>query len=128
KLDKPLEDLKALDKEFATSTEELERAALANLKQEIRTLETQLATAAGETREQDRRNSDVITGLVKQKEQAITRFDHLAVTALREHLKDDELSIVFRILNRELLELPVGKDGIAVTRQDQLLAALRRLL
>ncbi len=42
KLDKPLEDLKALDKVFAPFAEELERAALANLKQEIRTLETQL--------------------------------------------------------------------------------------
>jgi hypothetical protein len=128
KLDKPLEDLKALDKEFAAFAEELERAALVNLKQEIRTLETQLANAEGESREKAKRNFDVFTGLVKQKEQTIARFDHLAVTALRKHFKDDELSIVFRILNRELLELPVGKDGIAVSRQKELLAALRRLL
>ena len=128
KLDKPLEDLKALDKVFAPFAEDLERAALANLKQEIRTLETQLASAESESHEKAKRNFDVFTGLVKQKEQTIARFDHLAVTALRKHFKDNELSIVFRILNCELLELPVGKNGIAVARQKELLAALRYLL
>jgi predicted nucleic acid-binding Zn-ribbon protein len=128
KLDKPLEDLKALDKVFAPFAEDLEHAALANLKQEIRTLETQLANAESESHEKAKRNFDVFTGLVKQKQQTIAHFDHLAVTALRKHFKDNELSIVFRILNRELLELPVGKDGIAVSRQKELLAALRCLL
>jgi hypothetical protein len=128
KLDKPLEDLKALDKVFASFAEDLERAALVNLKQEVRTVETQLANAESESHEKAKRNFDVFTGLVKQKEQTIARFDHLAVTALRKHFKDNELSVVFRILNRELLELPVGKNGIAVSRQKELLAALRYLL
>lgn len=128
KLDKPLDDLKALDKEFAAFAEELERAALANLKQEVRALETLLASAEGESREKAKRNFDVFIGLVKQKEQTIERFDHLAVTALRKNFSDDKLNTVFRVLNRDLLELPVGKDGITVSRQEELLAALRRLL
>jgi hypothetical protein len=128
KVDKPLEDLKVLDKEFSGFPEELERASLANLKREIRTLETQLASAEGESREKARQKLDLYGGLVRQKEQTIARFDHLAVTSLRKHFSDGELNTVFRVLNRDLLELPVGKDGIAIARQEEILSSLRDLL
>lgn len=51
KVEKPLEDLKTMDKEFKGFPEELERAALENLRKEIRALELQLANAEGESRE-----------------------------------------------------------------------------
>jgi hypothetical protein len=128
KLEKPLEDLKVLDKEFAAFAEELEQAALANLKQEIRTLETQLANAEGKSREKARQKLVLYGSLVKQKEQTIARFDHLAVTKLRKHFHDEQLNLMFRVLNRDLLELPDGKDGVVVSRQEELLAILRSLL
>ena len=128
KLEKPLEDLKAQDKEFKDFLEELEKTALANLKREIRALETQLANAEGESREKARQKLDHYGGLAKQKEQTITNYDKLAITALRKHFSDDELNKIFRVLNRELLAQPIGKAGLVVSRQAELLAVLRRVL
>ena len=124
----PLKSIEAQDKEFADFSDDLERAALANLKQELRALETQLANAEGESHEKARRSFDFFSDEVKKKEQVIARFDRLAVTALRKHFKDDELNTLFRLLNRDLLEMPMGQDGAAISRQEELLATLRGLL
>jgi hypothetical protein len=124
----PLKSIEDQDKEFKGFPEELERAALGNLKREVTALETQLANADGETREKAKQKVDFFNERVLDKERTIKRFDHLAVTELRKHFKDHELSIVFRILNRDLLELPVGKDGIEISWQKELLAALRGVL
>ena len=128
KLEKPLDDMKALDKEFASFAEDLERATLANLKRDLRALETQLANAEGESREKAKQKVEFFSERVLDKERTIKRFDHLAVTALRKHFSDDELNTIFRVLNRDLLELPVGKDGVSISRQEELLAMLRGLL
>jgi hypothetical protein len=115
----PLKSLELQDKEFKGFPEELERTALANLKQ---------ANAEGESREKARQKLGLYGGLVKQKEQVITHFDKLAVTALRKHFTDEELNRGFRILNRELLAQPIGKEGIIVSREAEGLALLRDLL
>jgi energy-coupling factor transporter ATP-binding protein EcfA2 len=128
KRDKPLEDLKALDKEFGSFAEELERAALANLKKEIQSLEMQLASAEGESRDKANQKVAFFTEQVKTKEQTIEHFDRLVVTGLRKNFSDEELSTVFRLLNRDLLELPVGKNGVVVSRRDEVIATLRGLL
>ena len=65
---------------------------------------------------------------MKQKEQVIARFDHLAVTELRKHFSDDELNLVFRVLNRDLLEMPLGKNGAVISRREEIIATLRGLL
>src|SRR5437879_8938374 len=124
----PLKSIEAQDTEFKGVPVELDRAAISNLKQEVRELELQLASAEGESREKAKRNFDALADRVKQKEHAIARFDHLAVTALRKHFTDEELNTIFRLLNRDLLEIPVGKDGVTTSRQDELLERLRNLL
>src|SRR5256885_9307849 len=53
--------------------EQLERAALSNLKQEVRELELQLASAEGESREKAKRNFDALADRVKQKERSEER-------------------------------------------------------
>ena len=123
-----LDALAHSDREFANFVEDFERAALANLENEIRALDNQLANAQNESRERAKQRIEGCTGLVKQAEQTIARFDKLAVTALRKHFSDEELNTVFRVLNRELLEIPVGSDGIQVARQRDLITALRELL
>jgi energy-coupling factor transporter ATP-binding protein EcfA2 len=127
-LTKQLDDLAKLDREFADFVEDFERAALANLQKDIRTLENQLANAEGESKERARQKIEGCTGLVKQAEQTIVRFDKLAVTALRKHFSDEDLNTIFRILNRDLLEIPVGSDGIQITQERDLLTAIRELL
>jgi hypothetical protein len=128
KVEKPLEDLRALDKEFAGFTEELERAALGNLRNEIRALETQLASAEGESREKAKQRVTFFAERVKDKEQTIQRFDQLVITALRKNFSDQELNTAFRLLNRDLLELAVGKDGAVIARKDELAVTLHGLL
>src|SRR6266487_4756635 len=124
----PLKGIETQDKEFKGFPEEFERTALANLKREIRALEMQLANAEGESREKARQKLDLYGGLVRQKEQTIAHYDKLAVTALRKHFRDEELNAMFRVLNRELLELPVGREGIVISRQSELLTTLRSLI
>src|SRR5207302_5482901 len=116
------------DIDFAGFLEELERAALSNLKQDLRELQLRLDSAERETRERAKRNFDGFAKRVKQKEETIARFDHLAVTALRKHFSDEELNTIFGLLNRDLLEIPVGKGGVTTSRQDELLERLRNLL
>ena len=128
KLEKPLDDLRAQDQEFAGFTEELERAALGNLRNEIRGLETQIASAEGESREKARQRVTFFAERVKDKEQTIQRFDQLVITALRKNFSDQELNTAFRLLNRDLLELPMGKDGVVIARKDELIATLQGLL
>src|SRR6266478_1380677 len=124
----PLKSIEGQEKEFKEFPEELERMAVSNLRREIREVDVHLANAEGESCEKAKQKVAFFSERVSDKERIIERFDRLAVTALRKYFGDEELSSVFRILNRDLLELPVGKDGIAVSRQDQVLATLRGLL
>jgi hypothetical protein len=123
-----LNQLARLDDEFGGFTEEFERTALKGMQREISLLERQLAEAQGESREKIKAKLDLYSGLVQHQEQTIARFDHLAVTALRKHLGDDELKILFRLLNRDLLELPVGPEGVTIQRENDLLQGLNSLL
>jgi len=113
----PLKSIEAQDTEFKGFPEQLERAALSNLKQEVRELELQLASAEGESLRKPSRNFDALADRVKQKEYAIARFDHLAVTASASILRMKKLNTIFRLLNRDLLEIPVGKGGVTTSRQ-----------
>ncbi len=124
----PLKSIEDQDSEFKGFPSELERTALSNLKHEVRELELQLASAEGESRERAKRNFESLADRVKQKEEAIAHFDHLAVTALRRHFTDGELNTIFRLLNRDLMEIPVGPDGVTTSGQDELVERLRNLL
>ncbi len=128
RLEKPLDDLKKLDAEFASFAEPLEQAALANLKNEIQSLGTQLRNAEGESREKASQRVAFFSEQVRSKEHTIEHFDRLAITSLRKHFSDEELSSVFRLLNRDLLELPLGEGGVVVSRADEVVAHLRNLL
>ncbi len=123
-----ISEIAKLDDDFKGFIKEWESAALTNLETAIRTLENQLANAEGESREKARQKVDGCVLLVRQAEQTIARYDNLAVTALRKHFTDDELNTVFRLLSRDLLEIPVAKGGIQVLRQRDLLDSLRELL
>ncbi|HWQ90790.1 MAG TPA: hypothetical protein VN673_03895, partial [Clostridia bacterium] len=127
-LSSQLAELDRLEREFAGFVEDLERTAVANLKHTVRTLENQLANAGADQLEKARQRVAHYNQLVKHKEETICHFDHLAVTALRKQFSDDELNGMFRLLNPNLLELPVGTGGVDVKRQSELLAALRGLL
>jgi hypothetical protein len=128
KAEKPLDDLKTLHKEFASFAEELERAALNNLRTQIRSLEIQLSSAEGESREKAKQSVAFFTERVKAKEQTIERFDRLVITLLRKSFSDQELTTTFRLLNPDLLELPVGTGGVVIKQHEELIGTVRGLL
>jgi hypothetical protein len=123
-----LDELATLARQFAGFTEEMERTALQLMQREISALERQLADAQRESRDKVKVKLELYRDLVRQKEQTVARFDNLAVTALRRQFPDADLNTLFRLLNRDLLEIPVGPSGISVLREAELLDALRALL
>lgn len=122
-----LNELGLLEKEFSGFIEEMERPALTLLQREIAALERRLADAQRESREKVKTKLDVYHDLVRRAEQTVARFDHLTVTALRRHFADSDLNTLFGVLNRDLLELPIGPQGATVARESELLATLRSL-
>jgi hypothetical protein len=123
-----LTELGLLEKEFSGFVEEMERTALTLIQREIGALERQLADAQRESRDKVKSKLDLYRDLVRRTEQTVARFDHLAVTALRRHFADSDLNTLFRVLNRDLLELPIGSQSTAIARESELLATLRGLL
>lgn len=109
---------------FADFDPDLARAAERNLKNEELSLQRLLAEAGTESHDKARQKVELYSELVRHNQQAIANFDRLAVTALRRHFSDDQLSRVFRVLNFDLLETPVGPDGIEVRDEARLLGLL----
>lgn len=107
--------------------EGLARAALKNVETEARRVERQLADAAKETREKAETKLRVYRDLVNQKRLTIAHFDRALVTVLRQDLKDDELAPLALLFNFNLLEQPVGDDGIRLLRRGEFARLLRAL-
>lgn len=123
-----LGELEKMDREYAEFLVDFEQAALTKLKEEIRALENQIGASERETREKAVQKLAQFTDLVAQKERTIAQFDKLALTALRKNFSEEELSILFSLLNPALLEMPVSADGIEILRKKQLTAALREVI
>ena len=102
-------------------------AAEQNLQNEELRLKKLLGDAETKSREKAQQKIALYGDLVRHKQQTISNFDRLAVTALRRHFSDDELARAFRILNFELLETPLGDDGITVRSEERVLALVRVL-
>jgi hypothetical protein len=123
-----LKQLADADKEFSQYTPDLERAAIQTLEKQFSKLEEQLRAAENESREKAGQRRDFFQGQVRDKEQTIARFDKVAVTALRKHFGDDDLNRLFRLINPDLLEYPMGSDGISVLRERELVGTLREII
>jgi hypothetical protein len=110
---------------FADFNPELAEASRQNLKREEFRLSKLLSEAATESREKAQQKLDLYADLVKNREQTIANFDRLAITALRRTFSDDELDRVFRVLNFDILETPIGSDGIVIRDEARLLSVIR---
>jgi hypothetical protein len=112
---------------FAEFEHDLVKAAEANLRRDELRLSKLLSDAETETREKAQTKVELYAGIVRHKEESIANFDRLAITALRRHFTDEELARAFRVLSFELLETPVGLNGIEVRDEARLLDTLREL-
>lgn len=122
-----IDRLEAQGRVLADFNPDLARAAEQNLKREEARLVKLLSEAATESRDKAKQKIELYSTLVRQKEQDIANFDRLAVTELRRHLSDGDLSQAFRILNFELLETPLGTDGITSRDPDSLIKLIRQI-
>jgi hypothetical protein len=112
-------------KEFAGFADDLERAAVANVKEELRSLEDMLREAEKETREKALLKHHQCHGVVKRLNHAIEHFDRALITLLRNELRDTELEPLSRLFNFDLLELTIGDGGASIHSRSQLTAMLR---
>jgi hypothetical protein len=122
-----LNDISRQEKEHADFVEELARASLGNLTQAASRLERQLADAGRETREKAETKLTVYRDLVRQKRQTIAHFDRALVTVLRRDLSDAELAPLARLFNFQLLEQPVGPQGVQLHKREEFIRLLRAL-
>lgn len=115
------------EKEFSNFVEGLTCAALKNVEAEARRIERQLADAEKETREKAEAKLQIYRDKVMQKRRTIAHFDRALVTVLRHDLKDDELAPLAPLFNFNLLEQPVGDDGVRLLRREEFARLLRAL-
>ena len=122
-----LGQLAAQAKEFSDFAQDLAVVALKNLREEANRLERQLADAENRTRREAETKIEVSGDLVKQKQKAIAHFDRALVTVLRRGLSDDELAPLALLFNFDLLQQPVGEDGVRLHQRDEFVRLLRTL-
>ncbi len=126
-LENKLKEIEKQAKAFTEFDSGFAGAAEQNLQNEELRLKKLLGDAETKSREKAQQKIALYGDLVRHKQQTISNFDRLAVTALRRHFSDDELARAFRILNFELLETPLGDDGITVRSEERVLALVRVL-
>jgi hypothetical protein len=122
-----LAEIERQAKAFAQFDPDFAHAAEQNLKNEELRLKNLLAEAAVDSREKAQQKVALYEDLVRHKQEMIANFDRLAVTALRRHFDDGCLGKAFRLLNFDLLQTPVGTDGISVRNEKALLGLIQDL-
>ncbi|HNQ87095.1 MAG TPA: hypothetical protein PKM73_00520 [Verrucomicrobiota bacterium] len=124
-LEGQLAGLAALAREFTGFVEPLARTALRNLEADLLRLQQQLGEAERETRPKAEQKVALYRELVARQRRTLEHFDRALLTVLRRDLSLDELDPVARLFNFDLLEQPVGKDGVEIRRRDELAGLLR---
>ncbi|MBM3848285.1 MAG: hypothetical protein FJ405_18610, partial [Verrucomicrobia bacterium] len=123
--------LRALKKEkegFRDFVEELERVAVRELERETHCLHQSILEGEAETREKAEQKVQLFSEQVRDRENTLRNADRLIVTALRKRFKDQDLDRAFSILNFNLLELPMGADGVEVLSESELSRRLGEVL
>ena len=115
------------EKEFADLEPELTRAALKNLSHDIQRLKTELSAAEMQPRAKVETKLKLYKEIVSRKRRTIAHFERALITVLRRSMNDDDLSPLARLFNFDLLETPVGKDGITLKHPDDFTTTLREL-
>ena len=123
-----LDELERRGKEFSDFFEEMERSALGTLEQDAKRLQRQIEDAAAETREKAETKIQLYADKVQKDEQFIADHSRSVLTALRQRFSDEELDRLFRLLDFDVLTLPIGPDGVEVLDAKALQQLLESLL
>lgn len=98
-----------------------------NLNREIAKLQRALDDAEQENRARVEEKIEQHGKQVEQLTKVAEHFDRALVTILREHFGDDELAPLSQLFSSELLQNPVGSDGITVRDRSGLVRVLRTI-
>lgn len=123
-----LNTLKEQAETFADFLAEFEQSAYTHLCTEVADITSLLKGAATEEEPRVRQRLEADRRDFGQKEKAAANFDRLVVSALRRDFTDPELTSLFQILSFDLLEMPVGDDGVEIHRPTELRNFLRAVL
>jgi len=115
-------------KTYAGFTEQFEQVTLENLERQLSELQSRQQEASTETAASVQTQLETAQNEVEATAKSIQHFSRLAITSLREHFTDDEISRLFRILNPDLLGLAVGRTGITLSNSKEVVAKLRQLV
>lgn len=122
-----LDEATEKEKQFKDFVEGIARTALKNTTDQIHKVRRQLSDADAQTREKVETRLKLYQEVVARKRQTIAHFDRALITILRRSMTDEELSPLARLFNFDLLEAPVGDDGIRLKQPDDFVATLRGL-
>jgi energy-coupling factor transporter ATP-binding protein EcfA2 len=123
-----LKNLESNKKTYAGFAEQFEQVALEKLERELSDLLNRQQEASNETVASVRSQLQAAENEVEATTKSIQHFSRLAITSLREHFPDEEISRLFRILNPDLLGLAVGRTGVTLSNQKEVVARLRQLV
>ena len=122
-----LDDLDKHKKFYSAFSFSLEQAGLENIERQLNSLLTRQQEASNETVDSVKNQLVAAESKVTTTAASIQQFSRLAVTSLREHFTDEEISRLFGVLNPNLLGLPVGRNGITFTNQKDVVVKLKQL-
>jgi energy-coupling factor transporter ATP-binding protein EcfA2 len=122
-----LDELDKHKKLYSAFSFSLEQAALDNIERQLNTLLTRQQEASTETVESVKSQLATAESKVAITTASIQQFSRLAITTLRDHFNDEEISRLFGVLNPDLLGLPVGRGGITFTDPKMVVARLKQL-
>lgn len=124
-----LNELAAKESDFEKSgfIEELVRAAYRNISVEVDTLKQRLANSGSQSRDSVEKQVSIQRGFVEQKTKTIIYFDRALITVLRKEFTDAEIAPLARLFNFDILEKPVGDDGIRLKQEREFFENIRAL-
>jgi uncharacterized coiled-coil protein SlyX len=111
-------------REFADVEPDLARIALKNVNNDIQRLKTELSAAETQPRAKVETKLRLYQEIVSRKQRTITHFERALITVLRRSMNDDDLSLLARLFNFDLLETPIGEDGIRLKRPNDFTTTL----
>jgi hypothetical protein len=115
------------EKEFGDVVPELTRAAHKNITNRIQKLKTDLSAAETQPRAKAETKVKLYQDIVTRKRRTIAHFERALITVLRRSMNDDDLSLLARLFNFDLLETPTGDDGIRLKQPNDFVTTLRIL-
>lgn len=113
--------------EFVGFEDNFPEQILKNLNADIERIAGSLESASTETQETAKKEVEKHRKEVARLEAAVKFFDRALVTTLREQFEDQDLEVLAQLFSYDLLQLPVGDDGIHLQNKKRFFSDLKAI-